>query len=149
MICAGSGIAPFRGFLQERAIQKQAGRVMGPALLFFGVDAPDVDFLYREEFEEWAAQGVVEVLPAFSAAPVDGIRFVQERVWAERARVAAMFEEGATVYLCGDGQRMAPAVRQVLIDIYREATGVDEDGASDWANEIEHERGRFVADVFA
>jgi len=53
MICAGSGIAPFRGFLQERATQKQAGQDVGPALLLFGTNHPDVDYLDRDELEKW------------------------------------------------------------------------------------------------
>lgn len=149
LICAGSGIAPFRGFLQERALQKQGGQEVGPSVLFFGVDAADVDFLYREEFAEWERLGVVEVLPAFSATPSEGVQFVQDRVWKERRRVAELFEAGAMVFLCGDGQRMAPAVRAALINIYREASGVSEEAAQAWADEVEHERGRFVSDVFA
>lgn len=149
MICAGSGVAPFRGFLQERAAQKAAGRVVGAALLFFGVDAPDMDFLYRDEFASWERAGVVTVLPAFSEAPMDDVRFVQDLVWKERRRIEQMFRQGAMVYLCGDGRRMAPAARSALIAIYREATGADEAAASTWADEMEHERGRFVSDVFA
>ena len=70
MVCAGSGLAPFHGFIQHRALRAQAeGVTPAPALLFFGCDAPDVDYLYRDELEAWAAQGVVDVRPAFSAAP--------------------------------------------------------------------------------
>ena len=122
---------------------------MSSALLFFGVDAPDVDFLYREEFASWERAGVVTVLPAFSEEPEDGVRFVQDLVWKERRRIETAFREGAMVYVCGDGRRMAPAVRDALVAIYREATGADEAAASTWADEMEHERGRFVSDVFA
>lgn len=57
LICAGSGIAPFRGFLQERAIQKHEGQQVGKALLFFGARHPDVDYLYRDELAGWEARG--------------------------------------------------------------------------------------------
>ncbi|MEQ8346910.1 MAG: cytochrome P450 [Sneathiellaceae bacterium] len=153
MICAGSGLAPFRGFIQERAAQQAAGRALGPALLFFGADHPDVDFLYRDELARWEAEGVVTVLPAFSEAPVAGpdgeIRFVQHRVWAERARIAALFRDGAIVFVCGDGKHMAPAVRETLIRAYREATGAAEDAAAAWAEAMEHQHGRYVSDIFA
>ncbi|WP_185984516.1 bifunctional cytochrome P450/NADPH--P450 reductase [Aureimonas mangrovi] len=149
LICAGSGIAPFRGFLQERAAQKASGRKVGPALLFFGTSHPEVDYLYRDELAAWARDGVVTVFPAFSEEPEGEIRFVQHRVWAERESVAALFRQGATVFVCGDGRHMAPAVRQTLVHIFREATGAGEAEAELWADTIEREHGRYVADVFA
>ena len=149
MICAGSGVAPFRGFLQDRAAQKAGGREVGPALLFFGTDHPDVDFLYREELDAWERDGIATVLPAFSAKPEGDIVFVQHRVWAERARITEAFLKGGMIYVCGDGQRMAPAVREALIDIYREGTGASDADARRWADVMEHERGRYVSDVFA
>ncbi|MCH8686702.1 bifunctional cytochrome P450/NADPH--P450 reductase [Pedomonas mirosovicensis] len=149
MICAGSGIAPFRGFLQERAAQKAAGQEVGPALLFFGTTDPEVDYLYHEELASWQRDGVVEVLPAFSAKPDGDIKFVQHLVWAERRRIEALFREGAIVFVCGDGKHMAPAVREALVKILKEATGYSDAEAEKWADELEHVRGRYVSDVFA
>lgn len=83
MICAGSGIAPFRGFIQERAAQHAAGRQTGKALLFFGCRAPGEDFLYGEtELKKWSEQGVVDIRPAFSRSidHSDGCKYVQEWV---------------------------------------------------------------------
>ena len=57
--------------------------------------------------------------------------------------------QGATVFVCGDGRHMAPAVRETLIRIYREATGAADSEADLWADQIEREHGRYVADVFA
>ncbi|KAJ9114037.1 hypothetical protein QFC22_005857 [Naganishia vaughanmartiniae] len=68
MGCAGSGIAPFRSFIQERALQKASGRKVGPALLFYGCHSPNTDLLYDEEMAEWQRQGVVSVRHAFSRA---------------------------------------------------------------------------------
>jgi cytochrome P450/NADPH-cytochrome P450 reductase len=149
MICAGSGIAPFRGFLQERALQKERGENVGPSLLFFGIDDPDVDFLYRDELDEWANRGVVDVMPAYSNRPEQGARFVQDKVWLEREKVAALFAQGATVYVCGDGKNMAPAVRATLGRIYQDATGENDENAGAWIDTMEREHGRYVADVFA
>lgn len=149
MICAGSGVAPFRGFLQDRAAQKEGGQEVGPALLFFGTNHPEVDYLYREEFARWQQAGVVELLPAFAQKPDGEVTFVQHRVWAERARVGGLFRQGGTVYVCGDGRYMAPAVRETLIRIYQEASGVRTEDAQHWADVIEHEHGRYVSDVFA
>ena len=149
MVCAGTGVAPFRGFLQERAAQKAAGRDVGRSLLFFGVDDPDVDYLYRDEFEGWERDGVVEMRPAFSAKPDGDVVFVQHRVWKERAEVAQLFRDGAQFFVCGDGKYMAPAVRETFIRIYQKATQIDDAGANAWADRMEHEHGRYVSDVFA
>ncbi len=149
MVCAGTGVAPFRGFLQERAAQKAAGREVGRSLLFFGVDHPDVDYLYRDEFAQWEADGVVEMRPAFSARPDGDVLFVQHRVWKDRAEVAQLFRDGAQFFVCGDGKHMAPAVRETFIRIYQKATQIDDAGAEAWADEMEHRHGRYVSDVFA
>jgi cytochrome P450/NADPH-cytochrome P450 reductase len=149
MICAGTGLAPFRGFIQERALQAQAGQTVGRAMLFFGCDHPDVDFLYRAELKSWQDAGIVDVRPAFTHAPDGDVKFVQDRLWHDRADVADLFKQGAIVYVCGDGRRMAPAVRETLLAIYMETTGASSEDAQRWADEVEHDRGRFVEDVFA
>jgi cytochrome P450/NADPH-cytochrome P450 reductase len=149
MVCAGTGLAPFRGFLQERAMQAQNGRSVGPSLLFFGCDDPDVDFLYRDELAAWQAAGVVSVRPAFYRQPQGEVTFVQHRVWQDRADVAELFRRGASVYVCGDGRHMAPAVRQTFVRIYQEAAGKTADEAEAWVDRIERETGRYVSDVFA
>jgi cytochrome P450/NADPH-cytochrome P450 reductase len=149
MVCAGSGIAPFRGFLQERAIQRANGQEVGPALLFFGNTHPDVDYLYRDELAAWEEAGVVSVHAAFSKAPEDEMRYLQCRVWQDRAEVADLFRRGGIVFVCGDGEHMAPAVRATFVQIYQDALGVSADEAATWADKIERETGRYVADVFA
>ena len=81
MICAGSGLAPMRGFLQERAAQKQAGRAVATSTLFFGCRAPGQDFLYADDdLKAWVEQGVVDVRSAFSRATEQslGCKYVQE-----------------------------------------------------------------------
>lgn len=118
-------------------------------MLFFGIDDPDVDFLYRDELDGWANRGVVDVMPAYSNRPEQGTRFVQDKVWLEREKVAALFAQGATVYVCGDGKNMAPAVRATLGRIYQEATGENDENARAWVDTMEREHGRYVADVFA
>ncbi|KAL0569840.1 hypothetical protein ABG067_009453, partial [Albugo candida] len=59
MVAAGTGLAPFRGFLQERAFQKKQGQQVGPCLLFFGCRNPEKDYIYREEIEEYLSSGVL------------------------------------------------------------------------------------------
>ncbi|MCX6048572.1 MAG: flavodoxin domain-containing protein, partial [Chloroflexi bacterium] len=151
LVCAGTGIAPFRGFIQDRALRaSQAnGQSLGRALLFFGCDHPDVDFLYQEELAKWEQQGIVSVRTAFSAAPVGEVKFVQDRLWQDRAEIVELLKQGATFFVCGDGRRMAPAVHEMCIRIYQEATNCAADEAEQWMNEMERTHARYVADVFA
>ena len=148
MICAGTGLAPFRGFLQERALRHAHGEPAGPALLFFGCDHPDVDLLYREELEQWEREGVVTLYPVFFRKPDGEVTFVQHRLWKDREKVRELYRQGAIFFLCGEGQYMAPAVRETLAKIYQETAGCTDAEASSWLLEMEH-KGRYVPDVFA
>ena len=73
---------------------------------------------------------------------------MQHRLWKDRDQVRDLFRKGAIVFLCGDGQRMAPAVRQTLADIYKETVDCSDEEASAWLSEMER-TGRYVPDVFA
>ncbi len=81
MFAAGSGLSPMRGFLQERAVQKKAGRDVAKSTLFFGCRSPAEDFLYGDsDLKEWQELGIVDVRPAFSRCPEksEGCKYVQE-----------------------------------------------------------------------
>ncbi len=119
MVCAGSGIAPFRGFLQERSMLLAQGEQLGSALLFFGCMHPDVDWLYREELQAWHAQGVVDLRMAFSRERPDLRCRVPERLWLDRQEVVAMFAEGAFMFVCGRADTLVPAVQRTFADILR------------------------------
>ena len=147
LVAAGTGLAPFRGFLEDRACRAARGEKLGPAVLFFGCDHPDVDFLYRDELLAWQRAGVCTLYPAYCQAPEGEITFVQHRLWAERGEVLRLIENGARIYVCGDGLRMAPAVRQVFMRIHGEATGADEEATTGWMRELESSH-RYLADVF-
>ncbi|MFE4834826.1 bifunctional cytochrome P450/NADPH--P450 reductase [Arthrobacter sp. NPDC056691] len=149
MVCAGTGLAPFRGFVQDRALRAQAEDIRpAKSLLFFGCRAPDTDYLYRTELESWAEQANLDLRPVFSKAPTDGQKYVQHRLWADRADVKELVQQGATVFVCGDGKHMAPEVRETCERIYQEATGASEADADAWMDEVERTHGRYVADIF-
>ncbi|MEU0572255.1 cytochrome P450 [Nonomuraea sp. NPDC005983] len=141
LVGPGTGFAPLRGFLEERALSGATG----PAEVFAGCRHPEHDWLYREEVAGWAEAGPVRVHVAYSAVPGHLYRFVQDAVAAHADRVWELLGQGAHVYVCGDGLRMAPAVRQALITIYRDKTG--EDGEA-WLAALD-EQGRYQQDVFA
>ncbi len=151
LISAGTGVAPFRGFLGDRLAAKQEGEPYSPALCFFGVRDPDVDYIFREQFETAEEMGIVRMRPAFSRAPQGGIRYVQDRIAADADEVWDFLGDPGKdthVYICGDGAKMAPAVRQAFIDIYRAKTGEDESQARDWLIGLV-ESDHYVEDVWA
>ncbi|GIE82774.1 NADPH--cytochrome P450 reductase [Actinoplanes philippinensis] len=144
LIGPGTGFAPLRGFLQERALTE--GR--GPAMLFYGCRHPSHDWLYRAEMEQWAADGVTDLHLAFSAVDGHPYRFVQEALAAQGDAVWELLDQGAHIYLCGDGARMAPAVRDELYAIFRRHTGATTVEAEAWLRSLEA-AGRYQQDVFA
>ncbi|MEO6843452.1 MAG: cytochrome P450 [Bradyrhizobium sp.] len=147
MIGPGTGLAPFRGFLQERAYRKASGASLGPAMLFFGCRHPEQDYLYADELKAFAAEGVTELHTAFSRA--DGPKtYVQHLVAAQKDRVWSLIEQGAIVYVCGDGSRMEPDVKAALVAIYRERSGADAQAGSLWIDDL-GTKNRYVLDVWA
>ncbi|MFC9154828.1 bifunctional cytochrome P450/NADPH--P450 reductase [Streptomyces bauhiniae] len=149
LIAAGTGLAPFRGVVMDRAAARAEDAELPPALLYFGCDAPDADYLHAAELGAAESAGAVSLRPAFSAAPVDGAQFVQHRIAAEADEVWELLGAGARVYVCGDGARMAPGVRQAFRTLYRDRTpGADEAAATRWLDELVG-AGRYVEDVYA
>jgi cytochrome P450 / NADPH-cytochrome P450 reductase len=147
MIGPGTGLAPFRGFLQERAARKAKGATLGPAMLFFGCRHPDQDYLYADELKAFAADGITELHTAFSRA--EGPKtYVQNLVAARRDRVWSLIESGAIVYVCGDGGKMEPDVKAALVAIYRERKAADAEAAQRWIDDL-GTRNRYVLDVWA
>ncbi len=147
MIGPGTGLAPFRGFLQERAARKAKGTSLGPAMLFFGCRHPEQDFLYADELKAFAADGIVELHTAFSRG--DGPKtYVQHLVAAQKDRVWSLIEQGAIVYVCGDGGKMEPDVKAALMAIHRERSGGDNAAASRWIDDM-GTKNRYVLDVWA
>jgi NADPH-ferrihemoprotein reductase len=115
MVGPGTGLAPFRGFLQERAAMVKAGKKLGPALLFFGCRSRAADYIYEEELAGHLASGALSTLQvAFSR---DGPKkvYVQHHLAREAAEVAAaLAHPRACVYVCGDAKAMAKDVHAAL-----------------------------------
>jgi cytochrome P450 / NADPH-cytochrome P450 reductase len=147
MIGPGTGLAPFRGFLQERAARKAKGAALGPAMLFFGCRHPNQDYLYADELKAFAADGITELHTAFSRAETPKT-YVQNLVTAEQDRVWSLIENGAIIYVCGDGGKMEPDVKAALAAIYRQHKGGEADAALRWIDDLDA-RNRYVLDVWA
>ncbi|CAL3969579.1 unnamed protein product [Diplocarpon coronariae] len=153
MFCAGTGLAPFRGFVQERAIQMRGGRKLAPAYLFIGCVSPSSDVLFSSELSQWENDGVVSLFYAFSKASENskGCRYVQDRLWEEREQMVQVFNQGAHLYVCGSSQ-VGEGVAGVTKRIYKEAAEAvgkvkTDEEVEVWWEAIKGER--FASDVFA
>jgi cytochrome P450 / NADPH-cytochrome P450 reductase len=143
LIGPGTGFAPLRGFIQERA----ALHAHAPCHLFFGARHPDHDWICREEMERWAAAGVINLHMAYSQVAGHPHRYVQDALWAARDAVWDAVANGGQIFLCGDGRYMAPAVRDTLIKIHTDKTGGDHLKGSTWLEGL-IEDGVYHQDVF-
>ncbi len=143
LIGPGTGFAPLRGFIQERA----ALAATAPCHVFFGARHPDHDWLCRTEMEQWAADGIIDLHLAYSQVDGHPHRYVQDAIWAGRDVVWDVVANGGQIFLCGDGRYMAPAVRDTLIKIHAEKTGGDHLSGSTWLEGL-IEDGVYHQDVF-
>ncbi|KAF4447133.1 bifunctional P-450:NADPH-P450 reductase [Fusarium austroafricanum] len=151
-VAAGTGLAPFRGFIQERAAMLAAGRTIAPALLFFGCRNPEIDDLYVEELDRWEKMGAVDVRRAYSRATEksEGCKYVQDRVYHDRADVFKVWDQGAKVFICGS-REIGKAVEDVCVRLAMEKAkeqgkDVTEEKARAWFEKSRNER--FATDVF-
>ncbi|KAK1543827.1 bifunctional P-450/NADPH-P450 reductase [Colletotrichum paranaense] len=165
LVAAGSGIAPFRGFVQERAAMLAAGRTLAPALLFYGCRRPGADDLYREEFDAWEKMGAVSVRRAYSRATSQGegegqgggCRYVQDRMYRDKKDVSELWARGAKLFVCGTrsvGKAVEEACVRVILESAKEGKGeglaelrdLEYEGAKKWFEGIRNER--YATDVF-
>jgi cytochrome P450/NADPH-cytochrome P450 reductase len=147
MVGPGTGFAPFRGFLQERAALKARGARLGKALLFFGCRSPE-EFIYQDELQMWADQGITEVYTAFSRVAGQPKTYVQDQIKAHADDVWQMLQDGAVIYVCGDASRMEPDVRKAFAAIYQAKKGVNEQQAAAWLDQMARAN-HYLADVWA
>jgi sulfite reductase (NADPH) flavoprotein alpha-component len=144
MIGPGTGVAPFRGFVQHREAQGATGRNW----LFFGARHFQSEFLYQAEWQEALRKGVLSRLDvAFSRDRSTPRTYVQDRLRAAGKDVYAWLQDGAYVYVCGDAEQMAPDVNAALIDIVVEHGASGRDDAEAYVRALANER-RYLRDVY-
>jgi len=148
MIGPGTGLAPFRGFIQERAVLKNQARTVGPALLFFGCRHPEQDFIYADELRAWNDQGVVELQTAFSRLDPSKKCYVQDKLRECGDRVWGLIEQGAIIYVCGDASQMAPSVRHALAELYADRKGATVEQGEAWIDQLMVQN-RYLVDVWS
>ena len=139
----GTGIAPFRAFLEEREITGASGQTW----LFFGNPHKEVDFLYEEELKAKHEKGVLSKLTtAFSRDQKEKI-YVQDRMMENGAELWKWFQDGALFYICGDASRMAKDVDKALHLIAQEHGGMSESEAVDYFKQLKKDK-RYLRDVY-
>ncbi|WGU94968.1 bifunctional cytochrome P450/NADPH--P450 reductase [Paenibacillus dendritiformis] len=148
MVGPGTGVAPFRGFLQARRALKQEGKTLGEAHLYFGCRNPEYDYLYREELEQYERDGFVRLHTAFSRVANKPKTYVQDLIKRDAGMLLDLLNRGAKLYVCGDGSKMAPEVEETFRTAYREAHGTTEESAQSWLESLQND-GQYVKDVWA
>ncbi|EGP84601.1 unnamed protein product [Zymoseptoria tritici ST99CH_1A5] len=132
MVGPGTGVAPFRGFVQERAQQAKNGEKVGKTLLFTGSRSRKEDFMYEKEWEQYTKDldGQFELITAFSRES-DKKVYVQHRLKERAEEVNKLLEQKAYFYVCGDAANMAREVNETLSTIISEQRGVEKKKAED------------------
>ena len=142
-ISTGTGIAPFRAFLQEREFRN----AKGINWLFFGDRNASTDFIYQDEIEAMQKSSILNKLDlAFSRDQEEKI-YVQDRMREQGAELFALLEQGGYFFVCGDAYRMAKDVDKALHDVIATHGKLSEEQAAEYVNQMKKDK-RYVRDVY-
>lgn len=143
MVGAGTGIAPYRAFMQER----ESKGIEGKSWLFFGDRRFNADFLYQVEWQKLLKSKHLEKMEvAFSRDQEEKI-YVQHKLLENQKEIFGWIEEGAYFYLCGDMKNMAKDVNKTLLQIIQNEGGISEEKAAEYIKKLKREK-RFQSDVY-
>ncbi|MCW5684154.1 MAG: flavodoxin domain-containing protein [Pseudolabrys sp.] len=143
MVGPGTGVAPFRAFLQERRASGATGRNW----LFFGDRTSTHDFLYQLEWQEAVKDGALTRMDvAFSRDRPEKV-YVQHRIWEQRHDLVAWLEGGASFYVCGDAKEMAGSVRQAVETAYADVKSATLEQAAEFVRQLERDK-RYLTDTY-
>ncbi|MBA3882477.1 MAG: hypothetical protein H0X73_07110, partial [Chthoniobacterales bacterium] len=143
MVGPGTGIAPFRAFLQER----KAIGAKGPAWLFFGSQRESCDYFYKDEFDQLQKEGFLTKMHCAFSRDQEHKVYVQHRMLENAAELWTWIDKGAEFFVCGDAKRMAKDVDAALQKIVQERGGMDAEKASEYVEKMKADK-RYKRDVY-
>lgn len=143
MVGPGTGIAPFRAFMQEREEQEAEGK----SWLFFGDQHFVTDFLYQTEWQQWIKDGVLTKMDVAFSRDTDQKVYVQHRMREHSQELYSWIQEGAVIYICGDEKHMAHDVHETLIDIIEQEGQMNREQAEQYLSEMQQQK-RYQRDVY-
>ncbi|WP_105637296.1 NADPH-dependent assimilatory sulfite reductase flavoprotein subunit [Cronobacter dublinensis] len=143
MIGPGTGIAPFRAFMQQR----EADGATGKNWLFFGNPHFTEDFLYQVEWQRYVKEGLLNRIDLAWSRDQDHKIYVQDKIREQGAELWRWIQEGAHIYVCGDANRMAKDVEQALLEVIAAYGEMDAEAADEYLSELRVER-RYQRDVY-
>ncbi|MFD0693460.1 sulfite reductase subunit alpha [Paenibacillus sp. GCM10027628] len=143
MVGPGTGIAPFRSFIEERAVNEATGR----SWLFFGDQRSATDFLYQDELEKYQKDGVLTKVEVAFSRDTEQKVYVQHKMLENSKQLFEWLDNGAYFYVCGDKQNMAKDVHNALIDVIEKEGKMTREAAEAYLNDMQ-EQGRYQRDVY-
>ncbi len=143
MVGPGTGIAPFRSFIEERAVTKATGK----SWLFFGDQHEATDFLYKEELEAYQKDGVLTKIDTAWSRDTETKVYVQNKMLENSKELFEWIQNGAYFYVCGDKQRMAKDVHSALIDVIEKEGAMSREDAEAYLSDMQ-KQGRYQRDVY-
>lgn len=143
MVGPGTGIAPFRSFIEERAVTKATGRTW----LFFGDQHAASDFLYEEELTQYLQEGVITKLDTAWSRDTDKKVYVQHKILENSKELFNWLDNGGYFYICGDKDRMAKDVHNTLIEVIAKEGSMSQEDAESYLNDLK-KQGRYQRDVY-
>ncbi|BFF93394.1 NADPH--cytochrome P450 reductase [Drosophila madeirensis] len=148
MVGPGTGLAPFRGFIQERQFLRDEGKTVGESVLYFGCRKRSEDYIYESELEEWVKKGTLNLKAAFSRDS-DKKVYVQHLLEQDADLIwNAIGENKGHFYICGDAKNMAVDVRNILVKILSTKGNMSEADAVQYIKKMEAQK-RYSADVWS
>jgi NADPH-ferrihemoprotein reductase len=147
MVGPGTGIAPFRGFIQERAALLSKGTNLGLGVLYFGCRREDQDYIYREELEGYLNSGAISELDVAFSRQTAAKDYVQHHIARQGDLVWKLLSNGGYFYVCGEAKHMAKDVNQALVQIVSSAKGGTANAGEAFIKTL-GDSGRYLKDVW-
>ncbi|CAG2248490.1 POR [Mytilus edulis] len=145
MIGPGTGLAPFRGFIQERFVAKRDGKPVGDTVLYFGCRHKAEDFIYHDELEDYEKDGTLTQMHLAFSRDQEHKVYVQHLLEQNSEETWKLLENGGHIYVCGDARNMARDVHNVILKVLMEKGNMDNEKAENYIKKMQN-KGRYSCD---